>query len=309
MNVIFMGTPDIAIPTLQALVDFPGCTVQAVYTQPDRRVGRQKKLTPSAVKIHAEALGIPVQTPEKANAPQVIQALNQMSPQLIIVCAYGQILPQALLDIPQKGCFNSHFSFLPRWRGASPVQAAIKAGDTETGVSLQKMVLKLDAGPVVAASLKEMILPSDTYQTLVTRLGRMSGELLTETLPRLCHQADGLQAQDEAEATFCRMIKKEEGLIRWHTETAVEIERKLRAFTPWPGVYTFDLNGKRLQITKLKILNQQAVPPGVLLPELIVGTQNDSIRIMTLKHEGKQEMLAEEFIRGHSHLIGTKLQT
>lgn len=309
MNVIFMGTPEIAIPTLQALVDYPDCPVQAVYTQPDRPRGRRKTLTPSPVKIHAETLGIPVETPAKAKTAEVIERLNHLAPQLIIVCAYGQILPQALLDIPQKGCFNVHFSFLPRWRGASPVHAAIKAGDTEIGVSLQKMVLTLDAGPIVAFSPKERIRPEDTYQTLVTRLSRISGELITQTLPSLLNHTYHMQEQDEKEATFCRMIKKEEGLIQWQTETAIEIERKLRAFTPWPGIYTFDVHGKRLQIKKLEILKQSSDPPGVILPNLIVGTRHHSIRIRALQPAGKKEMSAEEFLRGHSHLIGTNLQS
>ena len=309
MNVIFMGTPEIAIPTLQALVDFPDCSVQAVYTQPDRPVGRHKTRTPSPVKKYAETLGIPVETPAKAKAPEMIERLNQFAPQVIIVCAYGQILPQALLDIPQNGCFNLHFSFLPRWRGASPVQAAIKAGDTETGVSLQKMMLKLDAGPVVAYSPKEKIHSSDTYHTLVTRLSRLSGELITQTLPSLIHQTYPMQEQDEKEATFCWVIKKEEGLIQWKTETAIEIERKLRAFTPWPGIYTFDVHDKRLQIKALEILNQSSAPPGVILPEFIIGTRHHSIRITALQPESKKEMSAEEFLRGHSDLIGTPLQS
>ncbi|MBF0280544.1 MAG: methionyl-tRNA formyltransferase [SAR324 cluster bacterium] len=303
-----MGTPEIAIPTFQALIDFPESQVLAVYSQPDRPTGRKKRLTPSPVKAHAESLGIPVKTPEKAKAAEVIEELNHLSPDLIIVCAYGQILPQNLLDIPKTGCFNAHFSFLPRWRGASPVQAAIKAGDSETGVSLQKIVLKLDAGPVVAASSKETIQPDDTYQSLVTRLGVLSGTLLTETLPLLLSQNYPTQVQKEEEATFCRIIKKEEGRINWDSESAIEIERKLRAFTPWPGIFTFDADGKRIQITKLKIVNQQSAPPGVILPEFQVGTRENSLRILALKPEGKQEMSAGEFLRGHPHLIGSHFQ-
>lgn len=308
MNVIFMGTPEIALPTLQALNDFPQCSLQAIYSQPDRPVGRKKQLTASPVKRQAETLGIPVKTPEKVKIPEVLEELSAFAPDLIIVCAYGQILPQALLDIPTIGCFNVHFSSLPRWRGASPVQAAIQHGDPETGVSLQKVVFQLDAGPIVVASPKIPIQPQDTYLTLGTRLSQISATLLTQTLPLLVAQTYPLQAQDEAEVTFCRTIRKEAGRIQWGTETALEIERKLRAFTPWPGIYSFDRNGRRFQITQLKILDNVSQPPGVIQTDFIVGTKAQALQILALKPEGKKEMSAQEFLRGSSQLLGTKLQ-
>ena len=307
MNVVFMGTPAVAIPTLQALLDCPQCSVQAVYTQPDRRVGRKKQSTPCAVKIHAQSLGIPVHSPQTAKAPEVLKELQRLEPALIIVCAYGQILPQALLNIPTIGCFNAHFSLLPRWRGASPVQAALRAGDRATGVSLQKVVLQLDAGPLVAASPPIPIHPADTTLTLSHRLSRVSQALLTQTLPQLRARTFALKEQEESEVTVCRTIQKEEGSLQWEKETAVEMERKLRAFTPWPGVHSFDARGKRLQILRLKVLSEGSHSAGVIQPDFVVGTQEQAVQILALKPEGKKEMSAPEFLRGLPQLVGTKL--
>ena len=307
MNVVFMGTPQEAIPALQTLIDFPDCSLRSIYSQPDRRTGRPKKLTPSPVKVHTLQAGIPLKTPEAIKNPEVLDELKRMAPDLIIVCAYGQILPQALLDIPSKGCFNLHFSFLPRWRGASPVQAAIRAGDRETGVTLQKVVLKLDAGPVIAVSRKERILATDTYLSLANRLSLLSAKLLKDALSDLFDQTHTIREQDETTATFCRTIKKEEGRAHWGCETAIELERKLRAFTTWPGLFTFDAEGGRLQITQLEIVAGASLPAGLVKPGFVVGTAEDAVRVLTLKPEGKKEMKAEEFLRGSPHLLGTHL--
>ncbi len=296
-----------AIPPLQALHEFPDCTIEAVYTQPDRPVGRKKKMTPSPVRVYAESLGLPIRTPERAKAPEVLEELQAIAPKIIVVCAYGQILPKSLLAIPEYGCFNLHYSLLPRWRGASPIQAALQAGDAFTGVALQKTVFKLDAGPLVACSPHEPIHPTDTSAILGERLSRISAELLTEHLSDLLNGTFSLTKQDENQVTFCRIIKKEEGLIQWNKESAEAIERKLRAFTPWPGIYTFDQNGKRLQLTQVEVLPEINHPPGVIQLGLIIGTQSGSLRILALKPEGKREMQADEFLRGYGHLVGTPL--
>ncbi|MGK5093182.1 methionyl-tRNA formyltransferase [Deltaproteobacteria bacterium TL4] len=305
MNTIFMGTPEMAIPTLQSLVDF-GCNVQAVYTQPERPVGRKKQLIPSPVRAFAESHQFPVHTPAKVNTAEELDRLRQLAPDLIVVCAFGQILPQALLDLPKLGCFNLHFSFLPRWRGASPIQAAIREGDVSTGVSLQKMVMKLDAGPLVAHSAPVTIQANDTYETLGNRLSLVSGALLQEILPRLENQRFVLKEQDPANITFCKIIKKEEGRVLWHEQTALEIERRLRAYTPWPGTYSIDRQGKRLQFMKVQVLNER-YPPGILSPEGIIGANDGAIQVLELKPEGKAVMSTEDFLRGHLDLIGTEL--
>ena len=296
ITVVFMGTPEWAIPSLKVLFE-SDCEVAAIYTQPDRPVGRKRTPTPSAVKQFAIPFQIPIETPTKVSDPTFLTKLRQYQPDLLIVCAYGQILSQELLDLPTIGCFNLHFSLLPRWRGASPVQAAIANGDTETGVTLQKMVHKLDAGALVVVSPLEPIHPTDTYQSLGNRLAQLSGELLQQILPNLQQQAFTLTPQNEAEITFCRMIKKKQGQIDWWHDSAVEIERKLRAYTPWPGIYTFDEQGKRIQITQVEIDPQNRIP-GIVAPNFFVGTAQQSLKILKLKPEGKTEMSGEAYLRG-----------
>ena len=307
-----MGTPEWAIPSLQAVLD-SGSEISAVFTQPDRRVGRKRVLTTSSIKQFAQNQKLPVHTPEKAGSPETLELVRSLTPEIIMVCAYGQILPQSFLDIPRIGCFNLHFSLLPKLRGASPVQAAIASGLETTGVSLQKIVLKLDAGPMVAASKPETIRPDDTTPSLGSRLAEIGGQLIRKTLPKLLAENFSATEQNEDEATYCRIIKKDEGRVRWTEETAREIERKLRAFTPWPGIFTFysisrkNENKRRIQLTKVEVVNE-SFESGKVYPELIVGTRTGGLRILRLKPEGKQEMDADSFLRGNPQIVGTVLE-
>ena len=307
-----MGTPEWAIPSLQAVLD-SGSEISAVFTQPDRPVGRKRVLTPSSIKQFSQTQKLPVHTPEKAGNPETLELVRSLAPELIIVCAYGQILPHSFLDIPRIGCFNLHLSFLPKLRGASPVQAAITYGLETTGVSLQKIVLKLDAGPLIAASYHESIRPDDTTPLLGSRLAEIGGQLIRNTLPKLLEDNFTTSEQNEGEATYCRIIKKDEGRVRWTEETAREIERKLRAFTPWPGIFTFysisrkNENKRRIQLTKVEVVNE-SFESGKVYPELIVGTRTGGLRILRLKPEGKQEMDADSFLRGNPQLVGTVLE-
>jgi methionyl-tRNA formyltransferase len=307
-----MGTPEWAIPSLQAVLD-SGSEISAVFTQPDRPVGRKRVLTPSSIKQFSQTQKLPVHTPEKAGNPETLELVRSLAPELIIVCAYGQILPHSFLDIPRIGCFNLHFSFLPKLRGASPVQAAITYGLETTGVSLQKIVLKLDAGPLIAASYHESIRPDDTTPLLGSRLAEIGGQLIRNTLPKLLEDNFTTSEQNEGEATYCRIIKKDEGRVRWTEETAREIERKLRAFTPWPGIFTFysisrkNENKRRIQLTKVEVVNE-SFESGKVYPELIVGTRTGGLRILRLKPEGKQEMDADSFLRGNLQIVGTVLE-
>ena len=307
-----MGTPDWAIPSLQAVLD-SGSEISAVFTQPDRPVGRKRVLTTSSIKQFAQNQKLPVHTPEKAGSPETLELVRSLTPEIIMVCAYGQILPQSFLDIPRIGCFNLHFSLLPKLRGASPVQAAITSGLETTGVSLQKIVLKLDAGPLVAASYPESIRPDDTTPLLGSRLAEIGGQLIRNTLPKLLEDNFTTSEQNEGEATYCRIIKKDEGRVRWTEETAREIERKLRAFTPWPGIFTFysisgkNENKRRIQLTKVEVVNE-SFESGKVYPELIVGTRTGGLRILRLKPEGKQEMDADSFLRGNPQIVGTVLE-
>ena len=307
-----MGTPEWAIPSLQAVLD-SGSEISAVFTQPDRPVGRKRVLTTSSIKQFSQNQNLSVHTPEKAGSPETLELVRSLAPELIIVCAYGQILPHSFLDIPRIGCFNLHFSFLPKLRGASPVQAAITYGLETTGVSLQKIVLKLDAGPLIAASYHESIRPDDTTPLLGSRLAEIGGQLIRNTLPKLLEDNFTTSEQNEGEATYCRIIKKDEGRVRWTEETAREIERKLRAFTPWPGIFTFysisrkNENKRRIQLTKVEVVNE-SFESGKVYPELIVGTRTGGLRILRLKPEGKQEMDADSFLRGNPQIVGTVLE-
>ena len=307
-----MGTPDWAIPSLQAILD-SGIKISTVFTQPDRPVGRKRILTPSSIKQFSQTQNLSVHSPEKAGSPDTLELVRSLTPEIILVCAYGQILPQSFLDIPRIGCFNLHFSFLPKLRGASPVQAAIASGLETTGVSLQNMVLHLDTGPLVAASKPETIRPDDTTPLLGSRLAEISGQLIHQTLPKLLAENLSATEQNEDEATYCRIITKDEGRVLWTEETASEIERKLRAFTPWPGIFTYySISGKnekkrRVQLTKVEVVNE-SFELGKVYPELIVGTRTGGLRILRLKPEGKQEMDADSFLRGNLQIVGTVLE-
>lgn len=305
-RLVFMGTPEWALPSLEALIA-SGHPVVGVWTQPDRPVGRKQVPTPSPVKAWAQKQGLPVWTPERAGAPDSLEALQELTPDLILVCAYGQLLPQALLDLPPCGCFNLHFSLLPRWRGASPVQAALAAGDTETGVSLQQMVLKLDAGPLVAEQ-REPIAPEDTSETLGTRLATLGGRLVADTLPALLNQTAVAVPQDPAQVTFCRIIRKEQGQVLWEEDTARQVERRLRAYTPWPGCFSFGPDGKRLQLVEVEVTEAQR-PPGEIGPGFEVGTAEGALRLLKVRPEGKGEMAASAFLNGRPDWVGQKMQT
>ena len=312
MKIIFMGTPEWAVPSLQAVLDV-GTEISAVITQPDRHVGRKGQLQPSPLKLYALERKLSVHTPEKAGSAEILELVSSLTPELILVCAYGQILPQSFLDIPKIGCFNLHFSFLPQLRGASPLQTAIASGFEKTGVSLQKMVLRLDAGPLVAVSKPEAIRQEDTTPILGSRLAEIGGQLIRDTLPKLIAGGYDAVEQIETEATYCRIIKKEEGHVRWWEETAIEIERKLRAFVPWPGIFSFystlgnSNNKQRLQLTKVEVVRGN-FKPGEIYPEFIVGSLYGGLRILRLKPEGKQEMDANSFLLGHTEIVGNILK-
>jgi methionyl-tRNA formyltransferase len=234
-QIVFMGTPDFAVPALTALIKSE-YQVMGVVTQPDRPSGRGKKLTPSAVKVVAEAANLPVLQPETLKDEEAKQALAALQPDLIVVAAFGQILRQEVLELPRHGCLNIHASLLPRWRGAAPVAAAILAGDAETGVTLMKMDVSLDTGPMIAHQALP-ITPDHTTETLTAVLAEVGATLLLDTLPDWLAGQIEAQPQDNNLATFAPRLKKEAGRIDW-TQPAVLIERQVRAFDPWPGTFS-----------------------------------------------------------------------
>ena len=304
MNVIYFGTPDWAIPPLEGLVS-KGFQVSMVVTQPDRFTGRKKVLTPCAVKSFALEKNLSVFSPNKIRDLDVLNQIMQKNPDIIIVCAYGQILPQNLLDLPSFGSFNIHFSFLPKFRGASPVQASILAGDLTTGISIQKMVMKLDAGPILSESKPIQILESDTSRTLGEKLSVNSKGLLLESIEQILANKRPIE-QDDSKATFCGLIKKEMGKVNWTEETPELISRKLRAYDPWPGIYSYVSDGKRINFIDLEFSSRQS-REGIIQEDFIIGCRDGSVKVKKIKPEGKNIMSGEEFLRGRPHLINTQL--
>ena len=296
---VFFGTPEFAAASLRALLD-AGVAVPLVVTQPDRPVGRHSALRPSAVAALAAEAKIPVEKPLAVRAnPALLARLTGAQPEAIAVVAYGRILPAEILGLPPLGCVNVHASLLPRWRGASPVQAAILAGDTETGVTTMRMEEGLDTGPLylersVAIGAKE------TAGELSERLQRIGGELLVETLEGIA--AGRLTARPQAgEPTFCRPIRREEALVDWQ-RPAEEIARRLRAFTPWPGLYTF-LDDERVKILEAEAGESPSpdAPPGTVAFErgalVAAAGGGTALRVGRLQRAGRNPVSGAEFAR------------
>jgi methionyl-tRNA formyltransferase len=310
MRVIFMGTPEAAVPSLERLVA-DGYDVVAVYTQPDRTAGRGRSLALSPVKQAAERLGLPVAQPESFRNSEDVRKLADLKPDVIIICAYGQILPQSVLDIPPNQCINIHFSLLPRHRGASPVAAAILAGDEFSGVSIQLVRKKLDTGPILTAGAVP-IAPHDTTGSLTEKLGLVGAGLLLEALNGWLRNEITPRSQDESRATYFRQIKKEEGEIDWSL-SAEEIGRKVRAYNPWPGCFT-KWRGKNLRIIQASVSpgkSSREVGRVITLSghEAAVGvvTGEGILAVFSLQLEGKRIMTASEFINGQRDFVGSLL--
>lgn len=261
-RVLFMGSPAFAVPSLRALAG-AGYKIAAVVTQPDRPAGRGGRLTPPDVKVAALELGLPVLQPASLKDPDVQHELRELAPAVTIVAAFGKILPRAVLAIPARGNVNVHASLLPRWRGASPITAAILAGDGETGVSIMEMAPKMDAGPVIARATVP-IPPDATTRTLEPELAGIGAETLVATLPRwLSGQLTAVE-QDESLVTYCGLVRKEDGHLRTDM-TAAEAERAVRAYDPWPGAYV-DFRGARLAIWRAHVEQVTGLPePGATL--------------------------------------------
>ena len=307
LSIVFFGTAELACASLEALAAAPDFQVVAVVTQPDKPRGRDLRLQPSAVKATALRLGLPVLQPKRAREESFIAEVRGLSPDLSVVVAYGQILPQSLLDVPKHGSLNVHTSLLPKHRGAAPIQWAILEGDSETGVTIMKMDAGLDTGPILAER-RTPISQEDTSQTLHDRLARIGAQLLVDTIPRWVRGEITPRAQPEG-ATYARKIEKTDGLIQWE-EPAELIARKLRAFTPWPGAYTFlDANGTRRMI---KVLEASADglsgSPGSVISAtrdgIVVAAGAGSLRITVLQPEGKKRMTAQEYLAGHALCAG-----
>lgn len=309
-----MGTPDFAVPSLTALIENAkqsGWSLVGVVTQPDRPSGRGRQLTPPPVKVVAQAGGLKVIQPETLKAEAALAALSALQPDLIIVAAFGQILRKNVLELPARGCLNVHASLLPRWRGAAPVAAAIRAGDSQTGVTIMQMEEGLDTGPMLAKRAIP-IRPDHTTETLTAELAELGADLLVETLAGWLAGNIRPEPQDASQATLAPRLKKEEGEIDW-TQSVAAIERQVRAFYPWPGTFTVTSTGP-LKILETALAPAVAGPPGaepgLLFKEdrtVYVATGSGVLQLLTVQPAGKRAMPAEAMLNGQPELLGTRL--
>ena len=297
-----MGTAELSCASLERLSQDSSFQVVAVVTQPDKPKGRDLKLTPSPVKVLAEKLHLRVLQPLKARDENFTNQLSELKPDLMVVVAYGQILPQAILDLPPHGCLNVHTSLLPKYRGAAPIQWAIADGEPETGVTIMQMDAGLDTGPILSAR-PTPILPADNSQTLHDRLARLGADLLAVTIPGYVAGAILPQPQPAAGSTYAAKIKKEDGQIDW-AKPAVQIWNRLRAFTPWPGAFTFfkaEPKPPLLKIWRAEVLEQAGAVGAVLSADksgIVVGCGQGALRILELQREGGKRLTAEQFLSG-----------
>lgn len=295
-RIVFAGTPEFAVPALDALAQWNPPV--AVYTQPDRPAGRGRQLTASPVKLRAQALGIQLRQPRSLANSMATAALRDLNPDVMVVVAYGLILPREILEVPKRGCINIHASLLPRWRGAAPIQRALMAGDSQTGISIMQMEEGLDTGPVLLRR-ETAIAPDDTAGSLHDRLASLGAEALMDTLPAyLAGELEG-QAQDDSEASYARKLDKSEALLDWRLPAAA-LARRVRAMNPWP-VSECLYETRRLRIWRARALEESTQAS----PGKVVGFDADGIRVACgegqlslteLQLPGGRRLSAREFI-------------
>jgi len=301
MRIVFMGTPAMAVPPLLALIE-AGHDVVSVVTQPDRPKGRGGRVVPPPVKAAAEARGIPVLQPGKVREPGFVEAFRALSPDAAVVIAFGQILPQPLLDIPRFGCINIHASLLPRYRGAAPINWAIARGERETGLTTMRMDAGMDTGPTYLTA-KTPIGPEEDAETLTERLSQMAGPLIVETLEKV---AEGMTPtpQDDAAATYAPLLTRDDGRIAWD-RPAREVADHVRAFVPWPGSFTA-YRGERWKVTQARLGESHArgAAPGTILrvdgDSILVAAGLGSVRIFALQPPGGRAMSVQAYLNGHA---------
>ncbi len=298
MRIVFAGTPEFAAQTLVQLLG-AGFDIALVLTRPDRPAGRGMKDTASAVKQRALSHGLKLQQPQTLKEPALIDELNRLSPDVMVVAAYGLILPKAVLKLPRLGCINIHASLLPKWRGATPIQHALLAGDTETGISIMQMDEGLDTGPVLMQA-RLRIAADDTAQTLHDKLAQMGAEAIVRTLRGLERGELQPQPQPQQGASYAGKLGKAEAQINWEKE-AVQVERTVRAFNPNPGAYT-TLNGETLKIWKARLEDRLNGKPGEIVSVdrrgIVVACGTGAVRIEQVQKAGGQRLPVMEFLSG-----------
>ncbi|MEO0682007.1 MAG: methionyl-tRNA formyltransferase [Pseudomonadota bacterium] len=303
MRLIFMGTPDFSVPTLEALAA-AGHEVAAVYCQPPRPAGRGKKPRPSPVQARAEALGLEVRHPVSLKGAESQEAFAALGAEAAVVAAYGLILPRAVLEAPRRGCWNVHASLLPRWRGAAPIQRAILAGDAETGVCIMRMEAGLDTGPV---ALREAlaIAADETGGTLHDRLSALGARLMPRALEALAEDRLSAEPQPEAGVTYAAKVDKAETRIDW-TRPAEEVDRTIRAFAPFPGAWT-EIGGERVKLLLSRVAPGEGAPGEALDDGLRVACGTGAVRVLRVQRAGKGAAEAEAFLRGFPVTAGARL--
>lgn len=313
MRIVFIGAGDIGLPSLEALIAAGDHTLVAVVTQPDKPVGRSQKLTPSAIKLRALAAGVPILQPEKVSG--VIDELKSLRADVFVVVAYGQILSRAVLDVPMKACLNIHASLLPRHRGASPIQAAIREGDADTGITVMWMDEGLDTGDVLFMTPVE-IAPDDTGGSLHDRLASVAPGSLMSALHAIAAGTAPRNPQDASRATLTKKLERHHGRITWE-RSADEIERLIRAYDPWPGTYgllpTADGKSMQLKVHRARVVGgAEACPIGGTVvaadDRLLIACGSGVLELLEVQAEGRKRMSAADFLRGHPLSVGARLQ-
>jgi methionyl-tRNA formyltransferase len=305
MRIVFIGTGEIGVPTLEALLKSQHDVV-GVVTQPDKPVGRTQQIEPPPIKKAVIDRGrppdAPILQPARIKAPEAIKEIRALTPDAIVVMAYGQILPCGVLEIPKIACLNLHASLLPRWRGAAPIQAVIAAGDQRTGVTVIYMDEGLDTGDILLQCTTD-ILPNDTGGSLHDRLAQIAPEALLESLQLLTAKGAPRIPQDNAQATYAPKLKRDDGRIDW-SEPAEVIERKIRAFNPWPGAF-MKLGDLNLKVFSASLVNLRGQPGEILDRDrqLIIAAGKHALALNEVQLEGKRRMSAGEFLRGHASLF------
>jgi methionyl-tRNA formyltransferase len=300
MRIVFMGTPDFAVPALEALVE-AGHAVVCAYSQPPRPAGRGKQLMPSPVQRKAEELDIPVRTPLTLRDLEAQADFAALEADVAVVAAYGLILPQPVLDAPRHGCLNIHASLLPRWRGAAPIQRAILAGDPVTGVTIMQMEAGLDTGPMLAVARTPI--EDKTAGELTQELAEIGGRLMIEVLADL--EERRAEAQPDLGVTYAKKIDKAESRIDF-ARAAEQVERQVRAFAPAPGAF-FELDGERYRVLKVELINREGAPGTTLDDRLTIACGHGAVRPVLIQRAGRPAMGIDELLRGRAVPAGTKL--
>ena len=301
LRLVFMGTPDFSVPALKALID-AGHEIVAVYSQPPRKSGRGQKLTPSPVHAFAEAQGIEVSTPVSLKTEEAQQAFAALNADAAVVVAYGLILPQAILDAPKSGCFNIHASLLPRWRGAAPIQRAIEAGDTQTGVTIMQMDAGLDTGPMLLTETIDIV-PDMNAQHLHDALSDMGGRLIVAALAGVADGGLTSEVQPEDGVTYAKKIDKTETRIDWR-RSAVDLARLVRALYP---LTWFERDGQRVRVLRATVEEPSGEPGAVLDDALLVACAEGALRLIEVQPAGKAAMDAGAYLRGNPLKMGAVL--